>query len=138
MINVPWWADIPKDRLREIQEQKIFKRGEYPKLDSIFDELYAQKDNLIHDLVGHLDEKWSMDKKLQWILDHKAVPVMSRDSMGHQSGNPDKKPARLDAWQNVYLKYQPPATSYRDTEGEKARPQYPTANNILKQYLLRS
>ena len=57
MINVPWWADIPKDRLREIQEQKIFKRGEYPKLDSIFDELYAQKDNLIHDLVGHLNEE---------------------------------------------------------------------------------
>jgi len=134
MINLPWWSEIPKQRLREIQEQKIFKRGEYPKLDNIFDELSAQKDNLINDLVGHLDEKWSMDKKLQWVLDNKAVPVMSRDSMGHASGSKDKKPAKLDAWQNVYLKYQPPSTIYRDTEGEKARPQYPTANKILKQY----
>ena len=97
-------------------------------------ELEGQKDNLIHDLVGHLDEKWSMDKKLQWVLDNKAVPVMSRESMAHVSGSKDKKPAKLDAWQNVYLKYQPPETKYRDTEGEKARPKYPTANAILKQY----
>ena len=25
MINLPWWSTIPKERLREIQEQKIFK-----------------------------------------------------------------------------------------------------------------
>ena len=75
-----------------------------------------------------------MDKKLQWVLDNKAVPVMSRESMGHVSGSKDKKPAKLDAWQNVYLKYQPPETKYRDTEGEKARPKYPTANAILKKY----
>ena len=100
----------------------------------IRDRLEGQKDNLIHDLVGHLDENWSMDKKLQWVLDNKAVPVMSRESMGHVSGSKDKKPAKLDAWQNVYLKYQPPETKYRDTEGEKARPKYPTANAILKQY----
>ena len=134
MINIPWWATIPKEELRRIQEQKIFKKGEYPKLDSIMTELEGQKDNLIHDLVGHLDEKWSMDKKLQWVLDNKAVPVMSRESMGHVSGSKDKKPAKLDAWQNVYLKYQPPETKYRDTEGEKARPKYPTAIAILKQY----
>ena len=134
MINLPWWTELPKEKLRAIQEQKIFKKGEYPKLDSIMEELEAQKDNLINDLVGHLNPEWSMDKKLQWILDNKAVPVMSRESMGHHSGNPDKKPAKLDAWQNVYLKYQPPATSYADKEGEKARPQYPTANAILKKY----
>ena len=134
MINLPWWASIPKAELRAIQEQKIFKKGEYPKLDAIMEELEAQKDNLINDLVGHLNPEWSMDKKLQWILDNKAVPVMSRENMGHHSGNPDKKPAKLDAWQNVYLKYQPPATSYADKEGEKARPQYPTANAILKKY----
>ena len=94
----------------------------------------AQKDNLINDLVGHLPPEWTMDKKLQWVLDNKAVPVMSRQSMGHHSGSADKKPARLDAWQNVYLKYQPPATNYADKEGEKARPLYPTANAILKKY----
>ena len=105
MINIPWWATIPKEELRRIQEQKIFKKGEYPKLDAIMKELEGQKDNLIHDLVGHLDENWSMDKKLQWVLDNKAVPVMSRESMGHVSGSKDKKPAKLDAWQNVYLKY---------------------------------
>ena len=134
MINLPWWASIPKTELRAIQEQKIFKKGEYPKLDAIMEELEAQKDNLINDLVGHLNPEWSMDKKLQWVLDNKAVPVMSRQSMGHHSGSADKKPARLDAWQNVYLKYQPPATNYADKEGEKARPLYPTANAILKKY----
>ena len=134
MINLPWWSDIDKTRLREIQEQKIFKRGEYPKLDAVFDELEAQAPMLINDLVGHLPPKMTMDEKLQWVLDNKAVPVMSRDSMGHASGSKDKKPARLDAWQNVYLKYQPPATQYKDTEGEKARPKYPTANAILKKY----
>ena len=134
MINIPWWATIPKEELRRIQEQKIFKKGEYPKLDAIMKELEGQKDNLIHDLVGHLDENWSMDKKLQWVLDNKAVPVMSRESMGHVSGSKDKKPAKLDAWQNVYIKYQPPETMYRDMEGEKARPKYPTANAILKKY----
>ena len=95
MINLPWWASIPKAELRAIQEQKIFKKGEYPKLDAIMEELEAQKDNLINDLVGHLNPEWSMDKKLQWILDNKAVPVMSRESMGHHSGNPDKKPCLL-------------------------------------------
>ena len=46
MINLPWWASIPKTELRAIQEQKIFKKGEYPKLDAIMEELEAQKDNL--------------------------------------------------------------------------------------------
>ena len=63
MINLPWWASIPKAELRAIQEQKIFKKGEYPKLDAIMEELEAQKDNLINDLVGHLNPEWSMDKK---------------------------------------------------------------------------
>ena len=82
MINLPWWASIPKTELRAIQEQKIFKKGEYPKLDTIMEELEAQKHNLINDLVGHLNWDWTMDKKLQWVLDNKAVPVMSRQSMG--------------------------------------------------------
>jgi hypothetical protein len=133
-MTLPWWSTIDKKRLREIQEQKIFKRGEYPKLDAVFSELEEQKGMLIHDLVGHLDNELSMDEKLQWVLDNKAVPVMSRESMGHVSGNKDRKPAKLDAWQNVYLKYQPPATNYVDKEGEKARPLYPTANKILNKY----
>ena len=51
MINLPWWASIPKAELRAIQEQKIFKKGEYPKLDAIMEELEAQKDNLINLLI---------------------------------------------------------------------------------------
>ena len=49
MINLPWWASIPKAELRAIQEQKIFKKGEYPKLDAIMEELeqvLAQSGNL--------------------------------------------------------------------------------------------
>ena len=98
------------------------------------DELEAQKDNLINDLVGHLPPEWTMDKKLQWVLDNKAVPVMNRKGMGHHSGDKDKNPARLDAWQNVYLKYQRPETMYPDYEGEKVRPLYPTANAIINKY----
>ena len=82
MINLPWWASIPKAELRAIQEQKIFKKGEYPKLDAIMEELEAQKDNLINDLVGHLNPEWSMDKKLQWILDNKAVDKIEDNSYG--------------------------------------------------------
>ena len=49
MINVPWWADIPKDRLREIQEQKIFKRGEYPKLDYCYKSIFVNKIILVQE-----------------------------------------------------------------------------------------
>ena len=73
MINLPWWTELPKEKLRAIQEQKIFKKGEYPKLDSIMEELEAQKDNLINDLVGHLPPEWTMDKKLQWEIGRQHV-----------------------------------------------------------------
>ena len=26
MINLPWWTELPKEKLRAIQEQKIFKK----------------------------------------------------------------------------------------------------------------
>ena len=68
-------AHLDYDNLDEIKRQKIFRKGEYPKLDQVFNELMADRDLILKDFL-EFAQGGTIQEKIQWNKENNAISCL--------------------------------------------------------------
>tara|TARA_B100000085_G_scaffold247991_1_gene242744 strand:+ start:551 stop:1363 length:813 start_codon:yes stop_codon:yes gene_type:complete len=155
-MKMPEHLDYPN--LDEIKRQKIFKYGQFPKLDRVFDELMDRRDIILADFL-EFAQGGTIQEKIQWNKENNAISVMNeryRAQMlfkGTKTGNEPIDGAivsndgnvDVDSWQATFLKYDFSNDLKGNMKGSTLLPdhkinwqhnaiKYPNLNNILDAY----
>ena len=69
-------AHLDYDNLDEIKRQKIFRKGQFPKLDQVFDHLISKKDLILADFL-EFAQGGTIQEKIQWNKENNAISVMN-------------------------------------------------------------
>ena len=111
-------AHLDYDNLDEIKRQKIFRKGQFPKLDQVFDHLMSKKDLILADFL-EFAQGGTIQEKIQWNKENNAISVMNeryRAKMLFKGSKGEKEilDGRIvshdeyedvDSWQATFLKY---------------------------------
>ena len=151
-------AHLDYDNLDEIKRQKIFRKGQFPKLDQVFDHLMSKKDIILADFL-EFAQGGTIQEKIQWNKENNAISVMNeryRAKMLFKGSKGEKEilDGRIvshdeyedvDSWQATFLKYDfssdikgimKNSGLLRDSKvnWQHNAVKYPNLNNILDEY----